>query len=103
MKNTYKCSICGKEHTTNSERIKCEYNCLQQEEIKEKQLKKEEEKKEVEKKINELNTQMQILDDNAHSLYREYMATIRKKQEIKNKLNELYYRNMPNSIFSIFY
>ena len=103
MRSTYKCSICGKEHTTNSERIRCEYNCLQQEEIKEKQLKKEEEKKALEKQINDLNTQIQMLDDNAHSLYKEYMATLKKKQELKNKLIKLNYIDTSNPIFSIFY
>jgi hypothetical protein len=94
--NTYICGLCGTEHETLSERIKCEYHCLLEKEREDKRQQQIENQKKRDEKIKAIKDQIRMLRENEESLHIEYINTIEKRKSLEKELN--YFTN--NSIIN---
>jgi len=87
--SVHTCSICNKEYNTVSERIRCEYNCLNILEAEEAQKKREEEQKQKDNTIKELKEQIRMMKESEESLAREQIAIKNKRFKLQQELNSL--------------
>lgn len=87
--NTYICGLCGTEHETLSERIKCEYRCLLEKEIEDKRQQQIENQKKRDEKIKNIKDQIRMIRENEESLYTEYLSMIEKRKSLEKELSSL--------------
>lgn len=87
--NTYICGLCGTEHETLSERIKCEYRCLLEKEREDKRQQQIAEQKKRDEKIKTIKDQIRMIRENEESLYTEYLSMVEKRKSLEKELGSL--------------